>query len=587
MAVATSERPAPPKVHVVTQYAQDVLGGSVVAGRAVRMACQRHMDDLERGAERGLSFDEAAASKAIAFFHFLQLAEGEHDGKPFDLAPWQAFIVGSLFGWKGDDGYRRFRMSYIEAGKGSGKSPLLAGIGLYMLVADGEAAAECYAAAVTRDQANISFRDAKRMVESSPALAKRVDILVNNLTHGKTGSFYRPVSSEARALDGKRPHFAGIDEIHEHPNAQVVDKMRAGTKGRRQAMIVEITNSGYDRKSVCYQHHTYSLQILEGALQNDAWFAYVCQLDVCEVHRNEGMANPKEGCADCDDWTDESVWLKANPNLGVSLTWKYLREQVAEAVGMPAKAGIVQRLNFCVWTQQITKWLPQDKWIACGRVPVSREALKGRICYGGLDLAKVNDLTAFVLAFPPIHEDEGWQLLCRFWCPEEDIMTRARRDRVPYDLWERQHWIETTPGETTDYDYVEAAIVEDCNYFDVQEIAFDPWAAGELSTHLREKHGLNLVDHRQGYVSMAAPTAEFERKVRGGELQHGSNPVLDWMASNVVVTSDPAGNLKPDKESSPERIDGIVAAIMAIGRAVSSSGPMVSMYESLGLRGIG
>lgn len=586
MAVATTERPAPPKVHVVTQYALDVAEGRVVAGRAVRLACQRHLDDLEHGHERGLSFDERAATQAIDFFHFLLLAEGEHADKPFDLQPWQAFIVGSLFGWKGEDGYRRFRLAYIEAGKGSGKSPLLAGIGLYMLVADGEAAAECYAAAVTRDQAKISFTDAKRMVEASPALAKRVDVLVNNLSHPKTGSFFRPVSSEARALDGKRPHFAGIDEIHEHPNSLVVDKMRAGTKGRRQALIVEITNSGYDRKSVCFQHHTYSLQILEGALTNDAWFAYICQLDVCEAHRNEGMQNPQDGCPDCDDWTDEACWLKANPNLGVSLTWKYLREQVAEAVGMPAKAGIVMRLNFCVWTQQLTKWLPIDKWLA-GSAPVTRESLRGRRCFGGLDLAPVRDLSCFALVFPPVEPGEKWKALVRTWCPEDDIMERVKRDRVPYDLWERQGWIETTEGNTTDFSFIERGIVEDSKYFSLQTIAYDRAFAHSLVLTLKDQHGLSVMDFGQGFMSMAAPTSELERMIRAGELQHGGNPVLDWMASNVVVLTDPAGNLKPDKEHSPEKIDGIVAIIMAMAMAMATGPAKVSMYNTMPVMVIG
>jgi phage terminase large subunit-like protein len=586
MQTLTRERTAPPTVHVVTQYALDVTEGRTVAGRLVRLACQRHLNDLEHGAERGLRFDEKAASQAINFFGFLQLAEGEHAGKAFELQPWQVFIVGSLFGWKGEDGYRRFRLAYIESGKGSGKSPLLGGIGLYMMIADNEAAAECYAAAVTREQAKISFTDAKRMVEASPSLKRRVDVLVNNLSHGTSGSFFRPVSSEGRGLDGKRPHFAGIDEIHEHRTSVVVDKMRAGTKGRRQALIVEITNSGYDRQSVCFQHHTYSSQILEGALENDAWFAYVCQLDVCDECRSAGKVSPTDNCPDCDDWTDESVWLKANPNLGVSLTWKYLREQVAEAVGMPAKAGIVQRLNFCVWTQQLTKWLPIDRWQA-GSTPFTRESLKGRRCYGGLDLAKVNDLTAFALAFPPVEEGERWKILVRFWCPEEDIMTRSRRDRVPYDLWERQGWIETTEGNTTDFGFVERGIVEDSKYFGLQSIAFDPWAAGELTQNLQEKHGILVIDHRQGFGDMAAPTAEFERKVRAAELQHGGNPVLDWMASNVVVKTDPAGNLKPDKETSPERIDGIVAAIMALGLAATAAGPKVSMYNTQSVMVIG
>ena len=436
-----------------------------------------------------------------------------------------------------------------------------------MLCADGEASAECYAAAVTRDQAKISFTDAQRMVEASPSLATRIEKLTNNLSHTKSGSFYRPVSSEARALDGKRVHYAGIDEIHEHPSSDVVDKMRAGTKGRRQALILEITNSGYDRKSVCYQHHTYSRQVLERALENDAWFAYVCQLDVCEACRAEGKANPTEGCADCDDWTDEGVWQKVNPNLGISVTHKYLREQVAEAVGMPAKQGIVMRLNFCVWTQSVTKWLPMDKWDLCSE-QFDRDALRGRRCFGGLDLARVHDMSAFALLFPPLDAGEKWKLLLRFWCPEEDIPHRVKTDRVPYDQWVRDGYLEATDGNTTDFAFIESDIVDDADEFAIQEIAFDRAFADSMVQSLKDRHGLEMVEFGQGFYSMAAPTAEFERMVRSIELQTGGNPILDWMASNVVVRKDPAGNMKPDEDSSPELIDGMVATIMALGRAM-------------------
>jgi phage terminase large subunit-like protein len=569
---------APAQVHITTQYALDVTEGRTIAGYAVRLACQRHLNDLEHGAERGLWFDEAAATRAIDFFSHLTLAEGEHAGKPFILQPWECFIVGSLFGWRGDDGYRRFRNAYLEIGKGNGKSPMGAGIMLYLLIADGENAAEVYTAATMREQAKISFTDARRMVEKSPALSKRIRILENNLSYAAAESFLRPLSAEARGLDGKRPHGVLLDEIHEHPSDIVVDKMRAGTKGRTQALIVEITNSGYNRQSVCFRHHTYSLQVLEGVLEDDAWFAYVCMLDVCDECRAEGKTSPTEGCSDCDDWRDESTWIKANPNLGVSISYRYLRELVREATGMPAKAGIVMRLNFCIWTQQLTKWLPLGRW-AAGGAAFTRESLKGRRCFGGLDLAQVNDLSALGLIFPPVEEGEKWKLLLRFWCPEEDVMTRSQRDRVPYDLWVRQGVIETTPGNTTDYAWIEAAVLEESKYFALQAVGFDRWHAGALTQTLQEKHGLVMVEVGMGFGDMAGPTAEFERKIRAGELQHGGNPVLDWMASNVVVKTDPAGNLKPDKEASPEKIDGIVAAIIATGLAMVAPPKKRSAYE--------
>src|SRR5688572_11329562 len=368
--------------HPVTRYARNVLDGKIVAGRLVRRACERHLRDLEQGSKRGVRFDEKAATRAIEFFGFLNLAEGEHAGKPFRLEPFEQFIVGNLFGWQGSDGYRRFRTGYVEIGKGNGKSPIAAAIGLFGLFADGEIGAEIYSAAVTRDQAKIVFSDAVKMVDASPALSRRVEKTVNNLAVLATNSFFRPVSSEARGLDGKRVHIALIDELQEHPTSLVVDKMRAGTKGRRQALIFEITNSGYDRNSVCWNHHDYSSKVLEGILDDDAWFAYVCQLDCCEECRQQGKTQPVDGCTSCDQWTDEATWIKANPCLDVSVTRKYLREQVREATGMPSKQNIVRRLNFCTWTEQSVRWIEIDVWDACN-LPVLESALHTKISYAG------------------------------------------------------------------------------------------------------------------------------------------------------------------------------------------------------------
>ncbi len=306
------------------------------------------------------------AERAIAFFGFLRLAEGEFEGLPFTLQPWQAFIVGSLFGWLTRDGSRRFRNAYIETAKGNGKTPLAAGIGLYGLVADDEAAPEIYCAAAGRDQANILFTDAKRMVAKSPALAGRLDVYTSSIADLERDGAFRPVSSEAGNLHGHRPHIVLIDELHAHPNSAVVDAMRAGTKGRRQALIIRITNAGFDRTSVCWQDHAYSVAILEATITNDAWFGYVCGLDAG------------------DDWTDEAVWPKANPNLGVSISSRYLREQVAEATGMPARSSVVQRLNFCVWTSASAGAIELERWDACAEPPVIPP---GATVYGGLDLS--------------------------------------------------------------------------------------------------------------------------------------------------------------------------------------------------------
>lgn len=523
----------------------DVVEGRIVAGKLVRLACQRHLRDLVSGQERGLVFDPAAADHALEFFPtFLRLAEGEFDDRPFVLAPAQVFIVGSLFGWLGPDGTRRFRTAYIEMGKGNGKTPLCAGIGLYGMVADGESAAQIFAAAVTREEAGILFADAVSMVNRSPDLKGLLEVGVRNIAFAATESFFRPVSSEGRSLDAKRVHMALIDEIHEHRSSMVVDKMRAGTKGRRQALIVEITNSGYDRTSVCWEHHEFSRNVLEGTVPNDSWFAYVCNLD--------------EG----DDWTDEAVWPKVNPLLDVSITRKYLREQVAEALGMPLRQNLVKRLNFCIWTEASERWLDPDAFDAATG---PREPLKkGTEVWGGLDLASTQDLSAFFLLAPratcPVagHSGRCFDLRCRFWCPEDGMAKRVARDHVPYDVWAREGWITATPGLLTDYDRVRADIQTEAERVVVRAIGYDRWNAHQLVTQLTGD-GFEMVPVGQGFASLSAPAKDLEGHVASGLIHHDGNPVLRWMVANAVAEQDPAGNIKPARDKSNEKIDGVAA----------------------------
>lgn len=568
------------------------MAGTILAGHPVRQACTRHLRDLADGAARGLRWSLERAAHALAFFpQFLRLHEGEHAGQPFTLAPWQAFIIGSLFGWLTADGSRRFRTAYIEAGKGNGKTPLLAGVGLYGLVADGEAGAQIYPAAVTREQAGLLFADAKAMAAASPSLAARLEILEHNLADPVSGSFFRPVSSEGRSLDGKRVHMALIDEIHEHPDATVVDKLRAGTKGRRQAIICEITNSGHDRHSVCWQHHEYSLKVLDQVLDNDAWFAYVCALDPCGAHASLGV--PQEGCADCDDWQAPATWPKANPNLGVSVTEKYLAEQVREAQDLPGKRAIVRRLNFCAWTESEVRWLAPEAWAACG-APVDPEALRGRPCIAGLDLSTKIDLTALVLLFPRDDDDDPasaladgprstrrYDVLCHFWAPAETVAERVRRDRVPYDLWARQGHLELTDGNVIDHRAIRARVLEYASRYDIREVAYDPYSATMLVSDLQDD-GLPCVEVRQGAKSLGEATKQLEVLVRDRGLRHGQHPVLRWCAANVVVELDRNGNYLASKRRSTERIDGISALITALARAMVQ-GDARSVYESRGV----
>jgi phage terminase large subunit-like protein len=541
-----------------TQYAKDVVAGKIVAGPFVRAACKRHINDLKVGAKRGLMWDIPAYQRVVSFFReVLTLGDGEHDGKPFILQPSQVFIVGNLFGWKTKDGTRRFRTGYIETAKGSGKSPLCAGIGLYMMVADGEAGAECYAAAVTRDQAKIMFRDAVRMVDSSPHLTSRIqksgDREVFNLAHLASGSYFRPVSSEGRGLDGKRVHYAAIDEVHEHPTDIVVNKMRAGTKGRRQAMIIEATNSGYDRHSVCFAHHEYSRQVVEGLKDDDSWFAYVCALDPGD-----------------DPLKDKSCWVKANPTIGITITEKYIEEQVREAVGMPSKESLVRRLNFCEWVDAADPWIGQEMWRACEEDFDDHE-LDGMDCVGALDLSGARDLSSLVLAFEL--PEEVIALLSYFWTPEDTLIERARRDQVPYEQWVREGWLEATPGRAVDYGFIAARLGELSARFNILNVAFDPYRIKYFERDLIEQGvEMPLVPHAQGYYKsqesllwMPRSVELIEAKVMARKLRVKRNPVLTWNSASAVLEADPKGNRIFTKRKSTGRIDGIVASTMAVG----------------------
>jgi phage terminase large subunit-like protein len=415
-------------------------------------------------------------------------------------------------------------------------------------------------------------------------------------------SFFRAISSEHRGLDGKRPHIALIDEIHEHPNDLVVRKMSAGTKTRRQALIFEITNSGYDRHSICYQHHEYTEKILEGIIEDDTWFGMMSGLDVCDSCRDDGKTIPQDGCPDCDDWKDPRTWEKANPNLKYlgKPFLDYLQKQVNEAKEMPSQQNIVKRLNFCIWTESHTRWISSDRWNKCN-FTVIPEKLKGMTCYSGLDLSSNIDLTALVHVFPPIevlHSFEGnrklygspdkYQIICRFFMPEDNVRDRVHKDKVPYDVWINQGYITTTPGNIIDYKFILNQLKYDQEQFLISELAFDRWGSQKITTDLQDECDFKLegdektlIQFGQGYASMSSPTNEVEKMVLAEELAHSANPVLTWMMSNVVIKQDPAGNKKPDKEKSTEKIDGAVALIMAIARAMMQNIPEESAYKDL------
>jgi phage terminase large subunit-like protein len=554
-----------PQAERVHDYARRVLAGNdpaVLAGRFVRMACQRHLDDLAHGPARGLVWRPEMANAALSFFEDVLFLSEE---VPFKLQDFQAFIVGSLFGWYASDGYRRYHTAYIEMGKGSGKTPLGAGIGLYGLFIDREISPEVYSAATSADQAGICYKDAKAMVESSPELAKRCVVQTGNITVPARRGVFRPLSAEHRSLDGKRVHMAIVDELHEHSSDIVVDKISAGTKQRRNALILEITNSGHDRTSVCWRHHETSVAILEGRAQNDAWFAYVCALDPCPACLAAGKLQPDEACPHCDDWRNLDVLMKANPGLGTILPVSYLARQINDAATMVSKENLIKRLNGCIWTEQANRWLNMQKWDACAgpETPAALALrLRGRPCKLGLDASTVDDFSAIVLQF---QDGDRWPVLPHFFIPQGNLKERIRKTGIRFDLWRDEGFLDTTPGDMIDYAWIRKKINDLGDLYDIQEIAYDPWNTNDLVTGL-QADGFTCVPIRQGFATLSAPTKETEKDVIGGKLVHAGHPVLRWMAGNATITEDAAGNIKPDKERSTEKIDGIAALVMARDR---------------------
>ena len=552
MASASSSRG---RLHRVDLYARAVRLETIKAGPHVRAACLRHERDRRQARAKGFRFNPEAADHILEFIERWVCLPDTRDPrtgrpKPFQLEPWQAFIVGSIFGWhwtRGEGaGHRRFRNAFIEVGKGNGKTPLLAAIGLYGLLMDGQTAPEIYAAAADRSQAMIMFRDAVRMVEASPELDQR--ILKSGLEHVYNMAYglgtFRPFSREQGAKSGTRPHMGLIDEIHEHPNAEACNKIRAGAKGNLDALFAEITNAGFDRTSICWQHHEHSIRIVERVLEDDRWFAYVCALDEGE-----------------DPLTDPACHLKTNPNLGISIQQTYLDDQVSAARHIPAEANTVLRLNFCVWTHARSPAWDMQRWREGALAWPGEAALLGRPCYGGLDLGQTDDFAAWARLW-----DLGGERLAvkvRFWLPRAALEKYPHR---PYQEWIRAGLLELTEGDTTDMDQIEAAVLEDARAAGVLEIAYDKRFANQLALHLQGA-GLTMVDTPQGFA-LNESIKSISKLVTDGVIAHGDNVILTWMMDNTVLRTGRNQAVRLDKDAAKDKIDGPSALGMANARRI-------------------
>lgn len=556
------------KLHPAEQYAVDVRDGRIPVCRYVRLAVERYFRDRANAVEKGWYFDERAAARPIDFIRNLPHIKGEWAGRSIELEPWQQFFLWNLFGFRrAATGYRRFREAYLEVARKNGKTTLLAGIGCYMLFADGEAGAEVYSCATTRDQARECFGAAQEMVRRC-TLSRRAKIFRSaggSISYEANGSIFKPLSSDANTLDGKNASCTIVDEFHAHKTDEVYAVMKSSMGARRQPLMCIITTAGFNLAGPCFTYRSSAIKMLEGIIEDDTSLAMIYTHD-----NREELADP-------------AMWVKSNPCFGASVKPEYLEEQYHTMRTKPEQESSILTKNFNLWVQASDIWIGDDVWCA-NRSQTDVETLNGCECYGGLDLGAVNDFSALVLEF---HENSRTQVLPFFWIPEEKYRSRREmlRENANIDVWVRQGFLRVTPGNVTDYGIIRNDIIELRDRYSILKIGYDRWNSSQLVIDLLAE-GLPMDGFQQSISNISPPTKDFERIVRLGEYEHFDNPILRWQISNTVVWRDANDNLKPVKNRSPEKIDGVVAAIMAHGEWMSAqrSPEQVSVYEEHGLR---
>ena len=512
-------------------------------------------------------YDKAAADFAVMFIEQLKHTTGTWAKQKFELIDWQEQIVRDLFGILKPNGYRQFNTAYVEIPKKQGKSELAAAIALLLTCGDGEERAEVYSCAADTNQAKIVFKVAVAMVNSCSALSKRVKINLSEkkMTYLPTDSTYQVLSADVANKHGFNTHGVIFDELHAQPNRKLYDVMLQGSgDARKQPLFFLITTAGTDKKSVCYEVHQKALDIQAGRKIDPTFYSVIY------------------GAAEDDDWTDPKVWKKANPSLDITVGIDKVKAACESAKQNPGEENSFRQLRLNQWVKQAVRWMPMEKWDACN-FAVDEDELEGRVCYGGLDLSSTTDLTAFALVFPPMDEEDKYIVLPYFWVPEETLDLRVKRDHVPYDVWERKGFLETTEGNVVHYGYIEKFIERLGERFYIREIAYDRWGATQLSQDL-EGMGFTVVPFGQGFASMSPPTKELMRLVLEQKIAHGGHPVLRWNMDNIYIRTDPAGNIKADKAKSTEKIDGAIAMIMALDRAIRCGNETAeSVYDTRGL----
>ena len=512
-------------------------------------------------------YDKSAADYAVAFIESLCHTKGTWAGKPFELIDWQEQIIRDLFGTLKPNGYRQFNTAYIEIPKKQGKSELAAAVALLLTCGDGEERAEVYGCAADRQQAAIVFDVAADMVRMCPALSKRVKILASQkrLIYTPTNSFYQVLSAEAYSKHGFNIHGVVFDELHTQPNRKLFDVMTKGSgDARMQPLYFLITTAGTDTHSICYETHQKAKDIIEGRKIDPTFYPVIY------------------GADESDDWTDPKVWKKANPSLDITVGIDKVKAACDSAKQNPGEENAFRQLRLNQWVKQAVRWMPMEKWDKCA-FSVDEDELEGRVCYGGLDLSSTTDITAFVLVFPPLDEQDKYIILPYFWIPEDNLTLRVNRDHVPYDVWERQGYLQTTEGNVVHYGFIEKFIERLGERFNIREIAFDRWGAVQMVQNL-ENMGFTVVPFGQGFKDMSPPTKELMKLVLEQKIAHGGHPVLRWNMDNIYIRTDPAGNIKADKEKSTEKIDGAVATIMALDRAIRCGNDHgASVYDERGL----